>query len=277
VVGKDQIVEIRDRYAKGESSWKIAKDLSIYRTSIIRFVRNGGGAVRPLVKHTCNDSIFSEIDSKEKAYWLGFIAADGYIQNRGAIRVNLGKKDSSHLEKLRLFLGTTSPVRSYRPPSNPYGFSMLEVCSRQIVSDLATFGIVSKKSESLRWPDLDDDLLRHFLRGYFDGDGCIYVSYEGVAHQRYGLCFVSNPQFLTSCSLWISRTLRIPERGLSRAGKSTRAKSLYYQRQDSVQAILKLMYVGSSVHLDRKFNLASILVNGPDYLDRRFTRTQGAA
>lgn len=53
-----------------------------------------------------NRHIFDIIDSQEKAYWLGFIIADGYLNvDRRMLRIKLGDKDKNHLEKFIKFLG----------------------------------------------------------------------------------------------------------------------------------------------------------------------------
>ena len=266
------IIEICDRYSRGEGSWKIARNFSLYPPDVLRIVRANNGTVRPAIKYDVNHSVFSVIDSQAKAYWLGFIAADGYVGYRDALRVNLAKGDSGHLEKLRIFLETNSPVKSYAPRSNPHGFSKLSVTSKPICSDLAKFGIIGKKSSVLRWPNLEESLLRHFLRGYFDGDGCIYVSYKGAFHKSFGICLVSNPGFLTSCGIWISKACNIPPRDLLKAGNSFKAKELRYRRQSDVQSILRLMYRDSCIGLERKIKLAEALVDGPDVIDRRKIR-----
>jgi len=52
-----------------------------------------------------NRHIFDKINTPEKAYWLGFIVADGYLNvERRMLRIKLGNKDKHHLEKFILFL-----------------------------------------------------------------------------------------------------------------------------------------------------------------------------
>ena len=52
-----------------------------------------------------NRHIFDTIDTPEKAYWLGFIIADGYLNiNRRMLRIKLGDIDKSHLIKYIEFL-----------------------------------------------------------------------------------------------------------------------------------------------------------------------------
>ena len=61
-----------------------------------------------------NRHIFDEINSPEKAYWLGFIVADGYLNDdKNMLRIKLGNKDKSHLEKFIKFLeGDLSMLKS---------------------------------------------------------------------------------------------------------------------------------------------------------------------
>ena len=53
-----------------------------------------------------NRHVFDTIDTPEKAYWLGFIVADGYLNiDRRMLRIKLGNIDKSHLIKYIEFLG----------------------------------------------------------------------------------------------------------------------------------------------------------------------------
>ena len=52
-----------------------------------------------------NRHIFDNIDNEEKAYWLGFIVADGYLNlDKHMLRIKLGNKDKQHLKNQELLL-----------------------------------------------------------------------------------------------------------------------------------------------------------------------------
>lgn len=131
--------------------------------------------------HKCNDSFFSAIDTERKAYWLGFLYADGNV-SRGKYsfqtRLALTEDDSDIVEELKKDLEATHNISRWKahgyPNSKP--LKVLTITSRKMFEDLGRLGCYPRKSLTLRFPtsnQVPDNLLRHFVRGYFDGDGCI--------------------------------------------------------------------------------------------------------
>lgn len=126
-------------------------------------------------KHKLNKRFFRLIDTPEKAYWLGFIAADGGIQHGNgvhALTVGLAAKDRGHLLKLRRALGSTAPIGA-RQKSNSF---VLGIYSKELLEDLATAGLPpGKERRGAPWSG-PAHLLPHYWRGVLDGDGCIHRS-----------------------------------------------------------------------------------------------------
>lgn len=120
-------------------------------------------------KYNCNDAYFNCIDTEGKAYWLGFLAADGCVRGN-RLQVCLSSRDRQHLVNLASCLGTNAPVRNYFIGGvHRSGF---RVTSQQVVADLSAHSIVPRKSLILRWPEhLSPESLRHYLRGYMHGEG----------------------------------------------------------------------------------------------------------
>lgn len=120
-----------------------------------------------MIKH--NPDKFSSIETEEDAYWLGFIYADGYVSDSNNFEISLQKADVNHLEKLRLYLelSTKVSVDSFR--------CRLIYKNKIFVDNLKNLGVIPRKSLILTFPynKISNELIRHFIRGYFDGDGCI--------------------------------------------------------------------------------------------------------
>ena len=104
------------------------------------FYRGGGNK-----KYTLNENTFKQIDTGEKAYWLGFILADGLIDNSVAHKlvINLQLSDIDHLYKFRDFLNADVPVKSY--PHYKSSRATIRICRKKIVNDLKKFGVVPNK------------------------------------------------------------------------------------------------------------------------------------
>lgn len=132
------------------------------------------GNDNPNTKYKFDRDLFSEIDSEEKAYILGFIASDGHLSKRGGLTViSIHKKDIDILYKMRDFICKDIPIAKKRNT-----IVTLAISSRKINSDICRHLMISsgKKSNCVNFPNLPKDLDRHFLRGYFDGDGCVHRS-----------------------------------------------------------------------------------------------------
>lgn len=117
------------------------------------------------------------IDSEEKAYWLGFFYADAYNHvKRRRVVIELAEKDKEHLIKCANFFG--QPRTPFRQEKNKgkYIAYRLELNSAYLCNQLDKLGCHQGKSHNLHYPDwVPENLENHFVRGYFDGDGSIRV------------------------------------------------------------------------------------------------------
>lgn len=119
-----------------------------------------------------DETFFDEIDSEEKAYWLGFIAADGCIHNRSLV-IRLCATDRAHLLKLTTALKYAGPIHDVAGggPYNSKPQVHLGLCSERLTDALQRHGITPAKSLTLAPWCGPDDLMRHYWRGVLDGDG----------------------------------------------------------------------------------------------------------
>lgn len=121
-----------------------------------------------------NQDIFGKLDSDEKAYWLGFIAADGYIYDGTAYCVGIGlaKRDLNHIEKFRDFLECDYKIVEDKS-TNSYS---LRVSNRKFCDDIRRLGIEERKSTKnySLIANVPNKYKDSFIAGYFDGDGAIF-------------------------------------------------------------------------------------------------------
>lgn len=139
-------------------------------------------------KKTCKRDFFNVIDTEEKAYWLGFIFADGYISyseknmKKGQLAttyctgIKLKWSDREHLKKFNKAISGNYKV--FKEINHPDGFrkqtteaAKILVYSQQMYDDLNKY-FDRDKTYTAKFPDIPENLMRHFIRGYFDGDGC---------------------------------------------------------------------------------------------------------
>ena len=129
----------------------------------------------------CNVSYFNKIDTEEKAYWLGFLYADGCIGRDGQVRFAL--KDIEPLEEFKKALDSEHTIYkrdNNRGTSNKKDIFLfwLTIGSKKMCSDLINKGCLHNKTKELYMPTREQvplEFMGPFLRGFFDGDGCIHL------------------------------------------------------------------------------------------------------
>lgn len=126
-------------------------------------------------KHHIDKDFFKNIDSKGKAYILGLIISDGYVDNH--YKLTFTSKDIELVEVFKRELKSEHKLAKYnvfdKRTNKIYTRYSLQIASKEIVNDLNKLGVYSKKSFDCNMPNIPDELFWHFLRGVFDGDGSI--------------------------------------------------------------------------------------------------------
>jgi len=127
---------------------------------------------------------FFETWTEQSAYVVGFFAADGWVSKRGpeSIRIGFGQKDADVLYSIRDAVGV-GDVYAKRNRMHRYYIQSTRTYERLC----EIFGMdVCKKSHTIRWPDIPDAYVRHFLRGAVDGDGSWFKrSQDGLFEFSY--------------------------------------------------------------------------------------------
>ena len=119
-------------------------------------------------KYNINYKLFNEQLHNENTYYLlGYLFSDGYVNKKKGL-INIPSKDKEILEKLSLIVGNV-PVNK-----NTVGSYYIQWYSKQHIEELEKLGCTNNKSLTLKFPTLlNNNLIHHFIRGYFDGDGSI--------------------------------------------------------------------------------------------------------
>lgn len=154
-------------------------------------------------KYNVNEDYFEKINTPNKAYWLGFLYADGCILIRErnkkksyVLELSLNADDTLHLEKFKMSLKSNTPIKN-KTIKDKYKACKINICNKKICEDLIKLGCTPRKSLTLTFPTEDQvpkELIPHFIRGYLDGDGCVYNNGEGYV----SLSFVGTQSFLES-------------------------------------------------------------------------------
>lgn len=233
-----------------------------------RIVGHTGSAVWHLLKkhnklvdkrYNVDETFFKQIDSEAKAYILGWIYSDGNItwKDDGKIdsrmRIQIQEEDSYILEKIAQLMQYDGPLYDVPPPKKfPHRKAQRVLCINRkvLVEQLIRLGCPPNKSLVLRFPDSDivpDNLLHHFVRGYFDGDGS--VSVRRSKYLNVGL--TSTDLFLNSFREIVLDPLNISST-LHYRYKNTNSATLFVARQNDVRKFYGYMYQDASLFLTRK-------------------------
>lgn len=205
---------------------------------------------------------FENIDTEEKAYWLGFLYADGYVgMNEDKIELCLAEKDVHHLEKFKMFIGLPNKI-CYRAASKAYRYSFRSsACKRDLIKQ----GCFPQKSLVLQFPteeQVPNYLLRHFLRGYFDGDGW-FTNTEAC----FEAGFISSLDFVKSFLENINKFIDVKtDSKIKNVHKENGAKKYAFYSQHDVTIFLDFLYQDSQIYLDRKYaHYLDFKTNGSKY------------
>ena len=201
-----------------------------------------------------NEHIFDCIDSPEKAYWLGFLYADGHIHtNRNKVSLCLCEKDKNHLEKFRNFIQAKRfcSIRQHITKLNGKSYINYKIScgSKHLKETLISLGCVPKKSLIITFPKLDIftnfNFVYDFIRGYVDGDGCLYFTPKG----NLNIEIIGTPEFLMGIKQIFPNKFSNLLGDKRWTEKTKRIVSCGYNSQ----FVSDILYKNATIYLDRKY------------------------
>ena len=238
-----------------KSLTKIGKKYDVKRQTLAKKLKEQGIEVINYQNIDKLDKyVFDIIDSEEKAYWLGFLWADGNISTIGyRIEVRLSIRDYNHLEKFRSFLKLENPIR--KGLCNGNGYCHLSVRNKYLWERLFSLGCIPNKSLVLDFPNLgifdSPKLVYDFIRGYVDGDGslCMYKHRNTI---ETTLNLVGTSKFLSKVKTLFGELGYIKNK--TSKNWPNKAYSLTYT-SFIARVICRLLYENANIYLDRKYKI----------------------
>ena len=237
-------------YLAGASIITMARELDVAQGTFAAFLTRRGvhrrGRADAQRVHSLREDYFDAITDEARAYWLGFLAADGGVSDRGDIVVGLAACDAGHLYKFRAALETSYPIRLgvTRSAFGDFPNARLDIRSPRLAAALARLGVAPRKSLTGAPSPVPPELARHYWRGVFDGDG-------GIEHPkrpgRWILSMVGSQAMVDGFAAFA--------KGLYPTRASVRPMKRIYRFSLACRAaavVLGALYDGATVALDRK-------------------------
>jgi len=212
-------------------------------------------------KYRIDETFFDNINTQEKAYFLGILYADGYNNtDRYSVNLNLKESDKEILVKLNNLVQPDKPLQFINMQTNRLnGINVsdqyrLVIANKHISKRLVELGCIKTKTFKLKFPKesiLPENLYSHFIRGYSDGDGSI--GYTKKKHNGF-FNLVGTKEFLniienilkTELNIKVGYSIRHPERNHNITQLSVGGNL-------QILTVLDWIYNDCSICLNRKF------------------------
>lgn len=254
----EDFIELCKEYEVKRNAKEIANREGIPLVTLYYYIKKLGYN-KPRRKYEFNQSYFKNINTKNKAYILGFIMADGCIckstsdkASPDRLIIQISYKDRCILEFIQKELGSNYKIKDF-VPNGTYSNNMmssLTINSTELCADLIKHGIIPNKTGKESFPKIRENLKRHFIRGFLDGDGWITSSNTG----SITVGFISNYTMLESIKSEINKSLNI--KSIARIYNDYRSdKDIYYleySHRDDIEQFKKYLYHNAEFYLERK-------------------------
>lgn len=261
----EQTKYIIEKYSEGISSEIIAKELNINSSTVLRILKRNNIQIRDASSskriYALDESLLDNIDSEEKAYFLGLMWSDGNIHKESNdIKIDLHSKDEDILIKLSNFFFKKEKLYRYATKTTPY--TRLLLTSAKLKEKLINLGCIPNKTFKLKYPNISENLNRHFIRGLIDGDGSVF-DYESPT-----ISVTGTRDLLLKASEIIEKQLNIrPLISQKNKYRNSEKNIIYmeYRGFKKVKALGDWIYNDSYMKIHRKYNeYLNILSKIPD-------------
>lgn len=236
---------------------KLSSKYGVKRQTIAKYLKESGHEVINY-QNLCNidEHVFDNIDTEEKAYWLGFLYADGSIGSKEfKLELNLSAKDIDHMKKFKTFMKSTAKDRIDTSKGPQYPTCRFSVRNKNVWNQLNIKGCTPNKTLTLTFPELtifsNTKLVKDFMRGYVDGDGSLGL-YSGKYGRSFHVSIAGTQMFLQGLQsqLGITGTIR-------NASCNAYKSKIYILHYSGLKArkVSRILYENANIYLTRKYNI----------------------
>lgn len=247
------IKKVLKLYENGIGTCEIAKRLSVGRDKIWRTLKENSIQPERITRPYKNffDITFFKNYNELSCYWAGFIMADGNIHTkRQALQIGLASKDKKHLIKFSNHIKHNNKL-TYNKKTNSY---KIFISGKWFANDLKNnFGITSDKTFTTVFPKLQDEYNLDFIRGIFDGDGCItQTNQNGYIRDLIIFCGTFELMQFIENYFYNLGVITHNNTGHASISKNRSIYTISFSNKNAFK-ILNFIYKDCNIYLDRKY------------------------
>lgn len=260
---KEKALKICEEYKSGKSFKKVCENLNVAESTVIKILKKYKVETRKdagkfLRVYNLDETILKNIDTFEKAQFLGLIYSDGSLSKYNKnISIRLREDDKDYLDDWRIkFLKSNKPMNYVFKPTtvsplnkkeykNAYGTFILDIASTNVYQDALHLGLCPNKTKAnLQMPNIPEELKIAFILGLFEGDGTVTYclsnrskSFSIACQENMG---VDIKQYFDSIGLFSSFY------------KRKYICTVSIKRKEDLKKLYKLLYQNASIYMKRK-------------------------
>lgn len=241
------------------SSRELGEKYSLSKSTILSVLKRNNieAKNRRLVNTELKTDYFKTIDTEHKAYFLGFIFADGCISNN-ELFIDINEKDIDILIAFRDEINSQAKISTRIKGKS--SMSRIAIKNKEFTDNLSQYGIIENKTKRtmhLPYEKIPKPLWRHFLRGLIDGDGWITKTKEEYYHIGYVTQYSS-----TAMDFVYMMNELIEEKWRNKIiNRDKKYSVVQIQKYNQVRQLATVLYMNSNIHLSRKFQMAQEILD----------------
>ena len=251
---KDKMIK---NYLKGMTAQEAGESIGVTFTTCLKELKRRGIKSRDSQSYRrlpIDENFFEKIDTEEKAYWLGFITADGSVdEKRNILHFTLKLPDKPHLEKFLKAIKHPRKIQEYFT-NNGNWVCKITISNKKLIADLVRCGIHQKKTFTVKpYKCRNKKLQKAYWRGIIDGDGHLLKNESN----RYYIGLSGNIYMISGFITFVKKNGVLLNNKISKNGNTF---SITTAQKNKVRKIAHLLYKDASIYLDRKYKMYQEIV-----------------
>lgn len=260
--------EMLNLYFAGKSFQEISQIYNLCPQTVSKYLKNEipkrehGSWAR---KYSCDENYFEKIDSEEKAYWLGFLYADGCVIREG-VNLTLKYDEVEHLNKYKKSLQSNNKIEFVKgiyyhknvDREIAQNTAKVRIRSKKMSCDLTKLGCIPRKTFKLKFPtpeQVPEEFLNHFIRGYFDGDGSIWVGISKAGGNiTCGCSITSTSDLLERLKNYFNFATNTTFGKIRNHPYSVGIGILQFTSREAIWLFRDFLYNNATIYLQRKYD-----------------------